>query len=168
MCETDPIPASFVRDGDTMTVEIQRAFEAAAGQVWAALTEPQDLVQWLAPGMIEPRLGGAVRLDFADSGAIIDSLVCAYAPGRLLAYDWGGPNDPPRPLTWRIESEGDETRLTLTLVLPAKEDAARAAAGWAAHLEMLAAALAGVPIRFPFPYFQRARETYREQTAARA
>lgn len=47
--------------------------------------------------------------------------------------------------------------LTLTLWIPEGEDAARACAGWDAHLEMLAAALEGVPINFPFEHFKARR-----------
>ena len=51
----------------------------------------------------------------------------------------------------------------LTLTLPASEDVARSCAGWEAHLEMLAAALEGVPIKFPFESFKAAREAYKAQ-----
>jgi hypothetical protein len=51
------------------------------------------------------------------------------------------------------------------LHVPAGEDAARAAAGFETHLEMLAAALEGVPIKFPFQLFKELRAAY--QAAAR-
>lgn len=54
------------------------------------------------------------------------------------------------------------TTLTLILSLPAAEDAARSCAGWEAHLEMLEAALEGVPIKFPFERFKASRETYNQ------
>ena len=44
-------------------------------------------------------------------------------------------------------------QLVLTLRLPSGEDIAKACAGFDAHLEMLAAALEGVPIRFPVDFF---------------
>jgi hypothetical protein len=40
------------------------------------------------------------------------------------------------------------------------DDPARALAGWDAHLEMLAAALEGVPIKFPFQHFQAVRAVH--------
>jgi hypothetical protein len=57
------------------------------------------------------------------------------------------------------------TRLTLRLRVPSSEDAARAAAGWAAHLEMLWAELMGVPVKFPAAAFKAAREAYGLQLA---
>jgi len=47
--------------------------------------------------------------------------------------------------------------------LPEGEDPAKACAGFEGHLEMLAAALEGVPIRFPFDLFVQARKVYGEQ-----
>lgn len=126
------------------------------------LTDPARLPEWLAPGEIANRVGGRARLDFADSGTVVDSTVTAFEPGVLLEYSWGGPADPPRPVRWVLDVEGPAAcRLTLTLKTPAGEDAGRGAAGWEAHLEMLEAALEGVPIRFPFERFKAAREAYR-------
>ena len=65
-----------------------------------------------------------------------------------------------------MRPKGDEVELDLTLLMPASEDAGRSCAGWDAHLEMLAAALAGVPIKFPFELFKAARDAYRVQLAA--
>lgn len=160
----EPI-TTFIRQDDLIALQIRRDFDASPERLWRALTQPEDLVQWLAPGTITPTVGGAAKLDFGDSGIIIDSLVMAITPGRLLEYGWNGPDEPARPLRWEISPFDGGTRLTLGLSLPASEDAGRAAAGWTAHLEMLAAALAEVPIRFPFASFKAAREAYRRPVA---
>lgn len=160
----EPI-TTFQRRGETIALRIRRDFETSPERLWRALTQPEDLVQWLAPGTIALEIGGAAELDFGDSGIIIDSLVTAIIPGSLLEYGWSSPGEPARPLRWEVEPARDGARLTLTLKLPASEDAGRAAAGWAAHLEMLAAALVEVPIRFPFALFQAAREAYRVPVA---
>ncbi len=124
------------------------------------LTEPQELAQWLAPGSIEFRLGGAVHIDFADSGRMIESTVLEFDPPRLLAYSWSSGNEPERPLRWELDAVGAGTRLLLTLRLPATEDIAKACAGFDAHLEMLAAMLEGVPIRFPLDFYLARRRVY--------
>ena len=70
-------------------------------------------------------------------------------------------------MRWTLEADGaSRTHLALQLELPAGEDAARSAAGWAAHLEMLAAALAGAPMKFPYPTFKAARAAFAVQLAA--
>jgi uncharacterized protein YndB with AHSA1/START domain len=165
---SDPVfePAQFTRKGDLIEARVELMLDDHVEQVWAMLTEPQHLVQWLAPGQIELRLGGGAKLNFTDSGVVIDSTVTAFEPLHLLEYSWSSPGEPKRPVRWELEPVGPVCRLILTLSVPASEDAGRSAAGWAAHLEMLAAALAGVPIKFPFEVFKAARETYRAQLSA--
>lgn len=150
------------RQGGAIQVTLTRVFDHAVATVWAALTEPARLAQWLAPGEIELHAGGRARLDFVDSGTVIDSVVSDFRPGAVLEYSWSQPGEPLRPVRWELHAEGPAaTRLVLTLTIPAGEDAGRAAAGWEAHLEMLAAALEDVPIKFPFEQFKAAREAYR-------
>lgn len=145
---------------------LERSFAHPAEAVWAMLTQSAALAQWLAPGSIEPRAGGAVRIDFADSGTRIDSTVTAFAPQRLLEYSWSCPGQPQRPLRWELRPEDVGTRLQLSVRLPQGEDPAKACAGFEGHLEMLAAALEGVPIRFPFDLFLAARAGYGAQLKA--
>lgn len=162
MTDTPLVLGQVSRQSDTVQVVMTRTFDHALATVWAALTEPARLGQWLAPGEIELHQGGRARLDFINSGTTIDSQVSAFKPGALLEYSWSEPGEPLRPVRWELQADGPAaTRLVLTLTVPAGEDAGRAAAGWEAHLEMLAAALEDVPIKFPFEHFKAAREAYR-------
>jgi uncharacterized protein YndB with AHSA1/START domain len=158
--------AELTRDGEFIAARMVRTLEHPPTMVWRALSEPAMLAQWLAPGAIERRLGGKVRLDFADSGTMIDSRVSAFEAGRLLEYSWSAPSEPLRPVRWELAASGEATALTLIVQTPPGEDPGRACAGWEAHLEMLAAALNGAPIRFPFESFRAAREAYRPKVAA--
>lgn len=154
------------RDGGYLHGRLERFLEHDPQAVWTMLTSPQRLPEWLAPGTIELRTGGAARLNFTDSGIVIDSRVSAIDAPRLLEYSWSGPGEPLRPLRWEMHSEGEGTRLTLTVGLPEGEDMARACAGWEAHLMMLLAAIEGVPIKFPFERFKATRESYKAKLAA--
>lgn len=166
MCSSAFLTAGFARAGDAIAAHWTLTLDHPLPEVWAALTEPARLAQWLAPGAIETRLGGLAQFDFEESGGSIHSRVSAYEPHRLLEYSWSTPGEPLRPLRWMLEPLGTATLLSLQLTVPAKEDAARAAAGWAAHLEMLQAALLGASPRFPFPVFKAAREAYADQVSA--
>ncbi|MDO8294983.1 MAG: SRPBCC domain-containing protein [Caulobacter sp.] len=162
MTDTPADLGQIARLGDQVQVTLTRRFDHAVATVWTLLTDPARLPEWLAPGEIELHPGGRARLDFVDSGTMIDSVVSAFKPGALLEYSWSEPGEPPRPVRWELQADGPAaTRLTLTLTTPAAEDAGRAAAGWEAHLEMLAAALEDVPIKFPFERFKAARDAYR-------
>lgn len=132
-------------------------------EVWKMLTDSGSLAQWIAPGSVEPRMGGAVRIDFKDSGIVIDSRVTEFVPQTALAYSWSSGKQPERPMRWQLADADGGTRLTLTVKVPAGEDPAKACAGFEGHLEMLAAALEGVPIRFPFDLYKQARSAYQRQ-----
>jgi uncharacterized protein YndB with AHSA1/START domain len=153
------------RDG-RYHARLERHLEHPPAAVWAMLTEPDRMIDWLAPGEIELKEGGAAKLNFVDSGIVIDSTVTAFEPERVLEYSWSGPGEPDRPVRYEIEPDGDGTRLVLNLITPDDEDMARSCAGWEAHLMMLLAAIEGVPIKFPFERFQSTREIYNSQVAA--
>jgi uncharacterized protein YndB with AHSA1/START domain len=162
MDESDVQPGVIRPLGDGFEVRIERIIGHDQDAVWRMLTVPQALAQWLAPGSIELRVGGIVHIDFEDSGRKIESVVHRLDPPRLLEYSWSSSDEPDRPLTWELNPVEKGTRLVLTLRLPVDEDIAKACAGFDAHLEMLAAALEGVPIRFPLDYFLKARQAYQK------
>jgi uncharacterized protein YndB with AHSA1/START domain len=144
---------------------IERLFDVPPARVWSALIDSAQICLWLAPGEIAHRVGGPAKLSFEDSGIKIDSVVTAFVPGALVEYSWSGKGEPPRPLCWQVEPTPGGTRLRLTMRIPDNEDGPRAAAGFEAHLDMLAAALEGVPIKFPFARFKTLREAYKAQLA---
>jgi uncharacterized protein YndB with AHSA1/START domain len=158
----------IVPHNDRYDIRIERVFPNAPGQIWERLTKPARLAEWLAPGRIEQRLGGAARLDFADSGIVIDSTVTALQIPFLLEYSWSSPGQPERPLRFENKIAPGGTKLVLTVSIPASEDAPRTAAGFEAHLEMLAASLEDVPIKFPFPLFKELRAAYQAMMAKAA
>ncbi len=143
---------------------LERLYEGhSPTDVWRAMTDPKRLGEWLAPGTIELRRGGKVHIDFVDSGIVIESEVLEFEDGRLLSYSWSKPGEPTRPLRFSLEAVGRDTRLTLRVGVPAGEDAAKACAGFEGHLDMLGAALEGVPIKFPFQTYLDARKAYTAQ-----
>jgi uncharacterized protein YndB with AHSA1/START domain len=147
---------------------LTRVLEHDQQAVWRLLTDPTRLVEWLAPGTIELRPGGAAKLNFTDSGTVIDSTVTACEAPRLIEYSWSSPGEPLRPVRWETEAVDGGTRLILTVRVPDNEDVARGCAGWEAHLMMLLAAAEGVPIKFPFERFKSTRESYKVIAAALA
>ena len=154
------------RGAGVLEGRMERLLEHDQRSVWAMLTAPDRLAQWLAPGTIELRPGGAAKLNFTDSGTVIDSVVSAIDAPRLLEYSWSSPGEPLRPVRWETQTVEGGTRLRLMVQVPEGEDLARALAGWEAHLMMLLAAIEGVPIKFPFDRFKSTREAYRAKVAA--
>ncbi|UCI22933.1 SRPBCC family protein (plasmid) [Mesorhizobium sp. B2-1-8] len=148
--------------GDGFEARLDRHIGHDRNVIWHMLTAPRALAQWLAPGSIELRAGGVVHIDFAESGRTIKSTVLQLDPPRLLEYSWSSDDETMRPLRWELNATADGTHLLMVLRLPKGEDIAKACAGFDAHLEMLAAALEGVPIGFPVDYFLKARRAYQD------
>lgn len=151
---------TITKHGDGYQGRLERRFDHPPAAVWRMLTESQPMAQWLSAGTIEQQLGGKVRIDFIDSGTVIDSKITAFEEGRLLEYSWSSGDEPERPLRWTLNPTPGGTQLVLGVGVPAGEDAAKACAGFEGHLDMLAAALEGVPIKFPFETYKDARAGY--------
>lgn len=163
MTDSNESLGTIERRGNSFHARLERLIPHPPTAVWAMLTDPAKFVDWLAPGEIELAEGGAAKLNFVDSGIVIDSTVSACEPERVLEYSWSGPDEPERPIRYEIFPEEDGTRLVLELTTPDDEDMARSCAGWEAHLMMLLAAIEGVPIKFPFERFQATRGEYNKQ-----
>jgi len=151
------------RVGKRFEARLERTLEHDQQAVWKMLTDSSQLPQWLAPGTLALNKGGTAKLNFPESGTNVESVVTAIDPPRLIEYSWSSPGEPDRPLRWEAVATPGGTRLSLTLGIPDSEDIARTCAGWEAHLEMFAAAMEGVPIKFPFERFKATREAYRSR-----
>ena len=133
---------------DGYQLRFERHLRHPVEKVWAALTDPAQLAQWLAPGEIELTLGGRVYLAFTDGDSVIDGRVTAFAPPRLLEFTWTDKGNDLGFVRWELTAEDGGTHLVLTHTVP---EAARGfglpmLAGWHTLLEKLAALLDGQPV----------------------
>ena len=159
---------SVRREGTRVRVTLSRDIEHSRDRVWEMLTDSACLAKWLAPGYIEQRPGGMIKLDFGMSGTPIEGPVKAIVPFEILEYSWSAGSEPERPMRWQLSPAGAGTLLQLTLDLPDDDKVALSCAGWDAHLEMLMAALEGISIHFPKDRFQEARLAFSQLTEATA
>ena len=117
--------------------------------VWAVLTDTKRLPAWYGDGVLEGKVGGAVRL----TGGHIRGTVTQWQPPRKLAYSWNvfgtGEETSPYPesyLTLELSPQANGTLLTL-VHLPVLERFAKVnAMGWHTYLDMVDAAVRGAPI----------------------
>lgn len=84
----------------------------APAAVWKALTTPELVARWWAPGDVRPVVGHRFDLDMGKWGKQPCEVV-AVEPERLLAYRFGvGTMD--TTITWRLAPSGEGTVLTMT------------------------------------------------------
>ena len=109
------------REGEQRAVRHVRHYDATPEEVWAALTEPEQVKNWLAAMTIEPQAGGRVTFE----------------------YTW----EKRAPSVVRIElsPEGNGTQLVLDHSRIDVGAATSIAAGWHMHLDALESLLAGSP-----------------------
>jgi uncharacterized protein YndB with AHSA1/START domain len=138
-------------DGTTRTIRFERVLPHPPSEVWAALTEPDRLGDWLALAEVEPGEGGTMTLDFGDGG---------IERCRITAWD---------PPGWEhaILDDGSATRLTLEHTLLDAAVAPAYGAGWHAHLDQLAGHLDGDAGPWQ-ERFDAVLERYREAAAPAA
>lgn len=124
------------------TLRFERLIRFAPEEVWAALTEPARLAEWLAEATVVPGPEGSVTLDFGEGG-IESGRITAWDPPSVLAYEWS--SEGLSHVRWELSAvdEGSATRLTLEHTRLSAEVAPGYGAGWHAHLDQLEGHLAG-------------------------
>ena len=131
--------------GDSQVLRFERRLDHPIDRVWAALTEPDELIGWLAEAELELVEGGHVVLRWQNSDdqgnqAVMHGHITRLDPPRLLEYE----GDIHGLLRWELQEEGDGCVVRFTNVTPAPEEfRTKVMAGWHIHLDHLEEALAG-------------------------
>jgi uncharacterized protein YndB with AHSA1/START domain len=125
------------------TVRMEEVYDTPPADLWSAVTEPERLARWVAEVTGNLRPGGDFHARFTsgwDGPGRVD--VCD-PPRRLLATMSPGTTDE-TVIEATLADEGGRTRLVIEeRGIPLAEIAGHGA-GWQAHVEDLAAHLAGL------------------------
>ena len=140
---------------ESATLTIKRLLPGPIERVWAHLAESDLRRQWLAAGEIDGRPGSRFELvwrnnDLSDPPGNkpegfgdehrLESELTAFEPPRKLAFTWGSTGG----VTFELEPAGERVLLTVTHQRIAERPSQlNISAGWHAHLDVLAARLAG-------------------------
>jgi uncharacterized protein YndB with AHSA1/START domain len=136
---------TIARGPDGNTLRFERHLAHPVERVWAALTEPDELVKWLAEARIDLVPGGTIELRWLNTDAegnqpVLHGTITRLEAPTVIEYD----GDIHGLLRWEVHPEGDGSRLTFTAFTPATgEDAIEALAGWHIHLDHFTGALDG-------------------------
>ena len=113
-------------------------------KVWAALTVPERLADWLAQARVDLRVGGAFELYWPTHDYRMAGVITELEHLRVFAWTWPSPEHPQSVVRWSLEPDGDGCRLTLRQSGLSAAPLKDVAAGWHTHLEGLASACDGV------------------------
>ncbi|MDB5438964.1 MAG: hypothetical protein JWM33_1391 [Caulobacteraceae bacterium] len=152
----DPL-GTFERHGDNLDLRFERLYPRSIETVWAALTNPARLEDWLSPAVVEPQLGGRYELFVnRDKGRMIGTIL-TWEPPTLLEYRWDTGDAPPNIVRCELSAEGpNATRLVFIHKDVPFKWAALTLPGWHQLLENLGRLLAGQ--EQPAPGMARWRE----------
>lgn len=158
--------------GDSLILRFERYLHHTIEEVWAAITEPEQLVAWLAEADVELSLGGHVRLRWLNTdehgnrhedSVVMNATITQLEPPRLLEYA----GDRHGVLRWELREEASGCILTFSSTLPTPVDRlAESLAGWHTHLDFLAEALDGQAVdwpRWPLDRWTRYYERYSQK-----
>jgi uncharacterized protein YndB with AHSA1/START domain len=93
------------------SIECDQFIARPPAAVWRALTEPALLARWWAAGDIRPVVGHRFTLDMGSWGRQ-ECEILQVEPEKLLRYTFAE-TTLGTTITWRLEPEGDGTRLFL-------------------------------------------------------
>ncbi len=166
---------TLARDGELSAlpggghaVRFTRSIARPVAKVWAGLTDPKILANWLGDVEIEPRVGGKFVLTFRDLGVVMTGRITAFEPERVLEFTWLENYGMPQSLArWELTPQPGGCRLVLLHSFP--KDAKRSdilpfLGGWEAFLDVIAQGIDGlfVPYRSDEPYAALYRAKYAE------
>jgi uncharacterized protein YndB with AHSA1/START domain len=145
-------------------VVFERRLAAPRERVWRALTDPKELAGWLAPTLVEPRVGGSIVIQFDDGEA--RGTITEIREPEVIAYTWRE-GDTDSLLRFELAPDAGGTRLTLRHTFEEEADLAGFGAGWHQHLERLVAQLSGTPIGADWARFRELRSEYERKAQPR-
>lgn len=125
------------------SVVFERHLRHPVERVWAALTDPARVADWIGQQTLEARAGGAWGIDFAMGGSVTGEVV-VIEPPTLLEVIWREPWLPgDARLIWRLTADGPGTLLRLEHRFPAGYDPGEYVPGWHDFLVAFEDALEG-------------------------
>lgn len=169
---------TFTTTSDGWRLRFARDLNHPVEKVWAALTETDQMKDWLSKDAhFDFKVGGRVSMNDHE----IESTITAFEAPKLIEYGWDGPHWQGGTVRWELAPTSNGTRLTLTHDLPAMseqeaeefkerfeglpegwEPRSSTLAGWHSILDRLEAAVDGNPIADDIDKWRELNERYQK------
>ncbi|WP_276480859.1 SRPBCC domain-containing protein [Paraflavitalea pollutisoli] len=137
----------FRSTGEIFNIVFERDLPHSVDTVWNALTQPDQLAQWLGKATVEPQVGGTVTIDF--QGMAIVGQVLQWKDRELIEYTWTSDSFPGELsiVHWALKKKSDNRcHLQFMEKLVSPHYLTGAGPGWHYVLDTLALALDNKPI----------------------
>jgi uncharacterized protein YndB with AHSA1/START domain len=128
-------------------LRFDRVYNAPIEDVWALITEPDRVEEWLGVADVELRVGGRFRL-LEVGGQGIAGVILTLEEPNLIEYTWDSAEWTGGTVRYELSEVAGGTRLVFRHIHPAKswgEFRYKSLAGWHALLDLLELAVEGRP-----------------------
>jgi uncharacterized protein YndB with AHSA1/START domain len=159
------------RAGDLYEIVFRRRLAKPLEKVWAALTVPERIADWLTDVRFIPdlRLGARVEIFFPDDDPpyqMITGEVVTLEPPRLFAWTWPEEGHPKSVVRCELTPDGDGCILRFSQSGMGGKWLTGTAAGWHVFLDGLEGAAEGVRTPGSIEREKALRPAYEAQLAA--
>ena len=140
MTEAQAEHGTLRRDGERCAVGFRRLYDFTAEELWAALTDPEQLGRWLANApRFDREAGGRVELVFGDgsSDQRASGRILTWDEPRVLEYEWRFAGEEESIVRFELLPQEFGTLLVLDHRQLGRAAGAGYGAGWHAHLDAL-------------------------------
>ena len=155
-------------DGGAL-VKFDRLIDRPVETIWAALTNPKVLANWIGTVEVDLHVGGRYVVRFRDSRNVMTGTITRLEPLRLLEYTWLESHVPvPRSLVrWELQPDGRRCLLRLTHTVPPAPwgEVIGYAGGWQDFLGKIARASDGEFVPYDHQNYEGLDRLYRAKFA---
>jgi uncharacterized protein YndB with AHSA1/START domain len=128
-------------------VAFDRLIERPPAKVWAALTDPKILANWLGDVELDLRIGGPFIIRFRRMSVVMTGQITALDPGRMLEHTWSeNYGMPASKVRWEVSPADTGCHLKLSHTFTSEcalSEVVGFAGGWHAFLDAIPTAADG-------------------------
>ena len=159
------LDGTYSETSEGVVLSFDRRMDWPIETIWAVLTAPERVADWMGEAEIDPRVGGRFYLKWHGGKGEMRGIITAYDPPRLFEHTWDEGDGVTSRVCWRLEPDGDGCRLALTHTFP-KIDGGKLlgfAGGWGDFLEVIPRVADGTEDHGSHENYLRLRRGYAEK-----
>lgn len=147
---------------DGYELRFERVYKASIEDVWALLTDPDRVEEWLGVADVELQVGGRFRL-LEVGGQGIAGVILTLEEPNVIEYTWDSAEWTGGTVRYELSESNGKTRLVFTHIHPLKswgEFRYKSLAGWHTLLDLLELAVEGRPESWHMGRWQTHHDRY--------
>ena len=159
------LDGTYSETSEGVVLSFDRYMDRPIEKLWAVLTVPERIADWMGEAAIDLRVGGRFHLKWHGGQGEMQGVITACDPPRLFEHTWDEGDGVTSRVCWRLQPDGDGCRLALTHTFP-KIDGRKLlgfAGGWGDFLDVIPRVADGVEDHGSHENYRRLRQGYAEK-----